>query len=121
MLARVLIGILLASLIFPGQALSQRFPNRLVHPAIAAEADAFGLYFQQSASCPGRRAGTVALHTVGSAALGWVFFTFGVGALASDHGAVYRSERRRWVLGAATVGFAIGSFKAVTRPCHRLP
>ena len=53
---------------------------------------------------------------MGGAAAGWLVFTFGIGALAADHGAEYRRTRRAFIGGGAVVGVALGIHRLVTVP-----
>lgn len=61
-----------------------------------------------------RRLLGAAVGTAIGALAGLTSFTFGIGALAADHGAVYRSERRKWVRAGAVLGAVA---MAVFPPC----
>jgi hypothetical protein len=41
--------------------------------------------------------------------------------MAGDHGEVYKREQRRWTVGGAIVGAAVGTYVALTFPCHAVP
>jgi hypothetical protein len=59
------------------------------------------------------RAGNVVASTAAGALAGWFAFTITVGALASDHGAPYKRERRRWMIDGAALGALIGAFSPI--------
>ncbi|HYC50102.1 MAG TPA: hypothetical protein VEB19_03235 [Gemmatimonadaceae bacterium] len=110
----------LATALLAGAARAQRFePTRFA--ATAESRSSLAIAQVRPSGCSGRRIGTVALYAGVGAVMGYAMFTFGIGALASDHGTVYRRERRRWVLISTGAGAAIGTFRAIAYPCHRLP
>ena len=58
--------------------------------------------------CRPNRVYSAAMGGVAGAAAGWLTFTFGIGALADEHGAEYRRERTKWVIGGAVIGVVLG-------------
>jgi hypothetical protein len=40
----------------------------------------------------------------------WISYSMSIGALADQHGAVYRRERRVWVIGGAALGAWCAAF-----------
>ena len=65
---------------------------------------------------PLNRAGNVVFGAVAGAGVGWLVFSMGIGALSSDHGAPYKRERRRWVIGGAVFGALLGAFSPLPPP-----
>ena len=59
---------------------------------------------------PLNRVGNVVVSAAAGALAGLIVYSISVGALASDHGAPYKRERRRWIIGGAVIGALLGVF-----------
>ena len=66
--------------------------------------------------------GNKVLHVAGMTAAGtvagWMFFTFGIGLLAADHGSEYKRVRNQFMLYGALLGAGIGTFQVATDGCR---